>query len=77
MPSPKPNADSYLELKFAVPAASRAGFLRLGDLLDIRLSIYAATNVADDYSNSNSSAFIDWNKVTVYCQGRRILGVEP
>lgn len=72
-------ADSYLEISFSPSAGSLAPGADTGEIqIRFNKSDWAAYNENNDYSYSGTQvAFADWNKVTLYREGKLIWGLEP
>ncbi|GCE47168.1 GH18 family chitinase [Thermosporothrix hazakensis] len=75
--SPKPQADSYVELGFSsgtVNANSNTGEIQLR----IYKSDWSTFTQSNDYSyDASKTAFVDWDHVTLYRNGQLVWGVEP
>ncbi|GMK42398.1 hypothetical protein PCCS19_54580 [Paenibacillus sp. CCS19] len=75
----KTTADTYLELSFSAAAGSIAPGGQSGDIqIRIAKSDWTNLNESNDYSfDGTKSAFVDWNKVTLYQSGSLVWGIEP
>jgi chitodextrinase len=77
MPAVVEGVDYCLEISFK----SGAGILQPGQSAEIQCRIakndWSNYNQADDYSFSNNSGYMDWNKVTGYIDGNLVWGLEP
>lgn len=78
MQTAKPTADTYLEIQIAKGAGSIVPGQALevaGRFANSNWSNFTQTN---DYSfNQAPHTYVDWNRITVYCSGELILGMEP
>ena len=80
MATPVAAADYYVQIAYDVGAGSiGAGGTSGDDKLRFEQSTYATTfNQPSDYSyNGALQSFADWNKMTLYVNGKLVWGVEP
>lgn len=77
LPSPKTNADSYLQIGFR-KGTLKAHSQTSGILVDFTREDEGNFNQYNDYSFVNRGPqFTDWQKITLYRNGKLIWGVEP
>lgn len=76
----KTGADRYLELSFKSAAGNLAAGASTGEIQSrFSKSDWSNFNQSNDvsYDGTKSSAYSDWNRVTVYYDGVLVWGVEP
>nr|WP_233516805.1 glycoside hydrolase family 6 protein [Paenibacillus curdlanolyticus] len=75
----KTTADTYLELSFSAAAGSIAAGGQSGDIqIRVAKSDWSNFSETNDYSyDGTKTAFVDWNKVTLYQSGSLVWGIEP
>ncbi|MGC1377731.1 MAG: cellulose binding domain-containing protein [Anaerolineales bacterium] len=79
MATPVTGADHYLEIGFAAAAGSLGPYFNTGAIQGtLHKSDWSTYDQSNDYSfDATNTAYVDWNKVTVYYNGALVWGVEP
>ncbi len=79
MASPEADADHYLELGFSVAAGTLAPGASTGTIqARITKEDWSNWNELNDYSFfMNNNTFLEWDHITLYCNGVLSFGIEP
>jgi endoglucanase len=79
LPTPRTNADTYLEVSFRTGLSALAPGATTGEIQDrFNRADWTSYNQSNDYSfNAAAAAYTDNPKVTVYVNGQLVSGTEP
>jgi hypothetical protein len=78
MGTPKPTADTYLEVGFTAAAGSIVAGGNSGEAQNyIKHDDWSAFSQTNDFSFNPSNPYIDWDKVALFRNGTLVWGTQP